>query len=107
MDIQLKKGLLNSCVLTAALNEDTYGYKITQDILSLMDISESSLYPVLRRLENLGYLKTYSREYGGRLRKYYSITPEGILKLNESKKELKELKKTIDYIVGGNSNDTR
>jgi len=107
MDIQLKKGLLNSCVLTAVLNEDTYGYKITQDILNIMDVSESSLYPVLRRLENLGYLKTYSLEYGGRLRKYYSITPEGISKLTESKKELQEFKKTIDFILGGNSNDTR
>ncbi|HOV69709.1 MAG TPA: PadR family transcriptional regulator [Clostridia bacterium] len=105
MDIQLKKGLLNTCVLAAVSKSDVYGYQITQDILNVMEISESSLYPVLRRLEKQGYLTTYTREYSGRLRKYYSITPEGLKKLDEARKELDELKKTVDFIMGGKNND--
>ncbi len=104
MDAQMKKGLLDICVLYILKKEDTYGYKITQEITELMETSESALYPVLRRLESQGLLVTYSAEHSGRLRRYYRITIEGIAKLNDSISELKELKKVVDFIIGGENN---
>ena len=104
MDAQMKKGLLDVCVLSILKKEDTYGYKLTQEVTGLLDTSESALYPVLRRLEGQGLLETYSVEYSGRLRKYYRITAEGITRLNEYGPELKNLKKVIDYIIGGERN---
>lgn len=101
MDAQMKKGLLDACVLHILLKGDTYGYKMTQEITSLLETSESALYPVLRRLEVQGCLETYSAEHSGRLRRYYRITPSGVLRLNEYKNELMELKNIIDFIIGG------
>ncbi|MDF2672869.1 MAG: transcriptional regulator, PadR family [Clostridiales bacterium] len=105
MDAQLKKGLLDVCVLSILSREDTYGYKLTQEVTALMDTSESALYPVLRRLEGQSLLETYSVEYSGRLRKYYRITGEGIKRLKENIEELKDLKKVIDHIIGGENNE--
>ena len=104
MDAQMKKGLLDACVLHILIKGDTYGYKLTQEITSLMETSESALYPVLRRLEAQGHLETYTAEHSGRLRRYYRITAAGILRLNEYKVELLELKKVIDFISGGDDN---
>lgn len=104
MDAQMKKGLLDACVLYILIKGDTYGYKLTQEITSLMETSESALYPVLRRLEAQGHLETYSAEHSGRLRRYYRITAAGISRLNEYKAELLELKKVIDFIAGGDEN---
>ncbi len=101
----MKKGLLDICVLSILLREDTYGYKLTQEATSLMDTSESALYPVLRRLESQNFLETYSVEHSGRLRKYYRITAEGIKRFNEYKEELKDLKRVIDIIIGGDNNE--
>ncbi len=101
MDPQLKKGLLDACVLHILQEGDTYGYKLTQEISEFMETSESSLYPVLRRLETQGCLETYSSEHSGRLRRYYRITATGISRLNEYKMELLEQRKIIDYIIGG------
>jgi PadR family transcriptional regulator PadR len=101
LDPQLKKGLLDACVLHVLQKGDTYGYKLTQEISEFMKTSESSLYPVLRRLETQGCLETYSSEHSGRLRRYYRITADGILRLNEYKEELLEQRKIIDYIIGG------
>lgn len=101
MDAQMKKGLLDACVLHILLKGDTYGYKLTQEITGLMETSESALYPVLRRLEAQGHLETYSAEHSGRLRRYYKITAAGIARLDEYKNELIELKKVIDFIAGG------
>lgn len=106
MDAQMKKGLLDVCVLSILSREDTYGYRLTQEVYGLLETSESALYPVLRRLEGQGLLETYSVEYSGRLRKYYRITAAGKLKLRESLQELAELKKVIDHIMGGD-NDGR
>lgn len=97
----MKKGLLDVCVLFVLKNGDTYGYKLTQEITKLLEVSESTLYPVLRRLETQGYLITYSEEFSGRLRKYYSITNNGIIRLNEYIDELKALKRVIDTVTGG------
>ena len=105
MDAQMKKGLLDVCVLHVLKREDTYGYKLTQEITKILEISESALYPVLRRLEDQGLLETYTAEYSGRLRKYYRITAAGIKKLNELILELKELKKVIDLIIMDGEND--
>lgn len=104
MDAQMKKGLLDVCVLFTLKKEDTYGYKLTQEITSLLDTSESALYPVLRRLESQDLLETYSVEHSGRLRKYYRITADGITRLNEYISELKDLKKVLDYITGSEKN---
>ena len=101
MDAQMKKGLLDACVLHILLKGDTYGYKLTQEVTSLLETSESALYPVLRRLETQGCLETYSAEYSGRLRRYYRITAAGIKRFNEYKTELMELKKVIDFVTGG------
>lgn len=105
MDAQMKKGLLDVCVLSILSREDTYGYKLTQEVTALMDTSESALYPVLRRLEGQNYLETYSVEHSGRLRKYYRITGQGIERLNEYIEELKDLKKVIDIIIGGDNDE--
>ena len=99
MDVQIKKGLLEACVLAVLKQEDSYGYKIVQDISRFIDISESTLYPILKRLESSDCLKTYTKEYNGRLRKYYQISPNGISKLFEFKKEWMDIKILIDYIL--------
>ena len=103
MDAQMKKGLLDVCVLYTLKKEDAYGYKLTQEITDLLETSESALYPVLRRLESQGLLETYTAEHSGRLRKYYRITAEGLTRLNEYTLEMKELKKVLDMIIGGES----
>jgi PadR family transcriptional regulator PadR len=101
----MKKGLLDVCVLFILKREDTYGYKLTQEVTQLLDTSESALYPVLRRLEAQGFLETYSEEYSGRLRKYYRITAAGISKYREMLVELNELKRIIDYVSGGEKHE--
>jgi PadR family transcriptional regulator PadR len=97
----MKKGLLDACVLHILSKGDAYGYKLTQEVTELLDTSESALYPVLRRLEAQDCLETYSAEYSGRLRRYYRITSAGISRLQDYKTELMELKKVINFIVGG------
>jgi PadR family transcriptional regulator PadR len=104
VDVQLKKGLLDMCVLAVLAKGDTYGYELTQRITGVLDTSETALYPVLRRLEAQNLLETYSLEYSGRLRKYYRITAAGMTRLHENQAELKNLKKIIDYIIGGENN---
>lgn len=101
MDAQMKKGLLDVCVLYVLKKEDAYGYKLTQEISMLLDTSESALYPVLRRLESQDLLETYTEEHSGRLRKYYRITAQGINRFKENIQELKELKRVIDTVIGG------
>jgi PadR family transcriptional regulator PadR len=104
VDAQLKKGLLDACVLASISREDAYGYRITQDTIAALDVSESALYPALRRLEKQGCFETYSREYGGRLRKYYRITPLGLQRLEESRAGLREVERVIKYILGDTEN---
>jgi len=104
LDAQMKKGLLDVCVLNILKREDTYGYKITQEVTRFLETSESALYPVLRRHESQGWLETYTAEHSGRLRKYYKITAKGIIRLSEFIDELKEMKAIINYIIGGGDN---
>ncbi len=83
MDTQLKRGLLEICVLAAIKNEDSYGYKIIRDIKPYLTISESTLYPILKRLHMSGMISEYSIEHNGRLRKYYHINDSGLDRLEE------------------------
>ena len=99
MDIQIKRGLLDVCVLAAIKDEPSYGYRIIKDISEFVDISESTLYPILRRLEAASLLTVQSAEYNGRLRKYYHITRLGITRLEEFKEEWKELLKIYQFVV--------
>ncbi len=91
MDIQLKRGLLDICVLSAIKNEDSYGYKIIKDIKPYIEMSESTLYTILKRLEIAGQLTVRTVEHGGRLRKYYRITDVGLLRIEEFKNEWREI----------------
>lgn len=101
MDRQLRKGLLEFCVLAAIKEEDSYGYKMIEDISPYIEISESTLYPILRRLEVAGRVKSYNTEYNNRLRKYFSITEAGKGALKEFEKDRIELLKVLNFIAGG------
>jgi Predicted transcriptional regulators len=101
MDTQLKKGLLDACVLKCLSKEASYGYKIIVDLDKYIEISESTLYPILKRLEEGKSLITYKEEHNGRIRKYYEITVIGLKKLDDFKDEIGKLKKTFTYILGG------
>ena len=91
MDIQLKRGLLEICVLAAIKSEDSYGYKIIKDIKPYIELFESTLYTILKRLEAANMLTVRTAEHGGRLRKYYHITPEGHQRIAEFKNEWQEI----------------
>lgn len=104
MDAQLKKGLLEVCVLSAIRDEESYGYKIISDIAPYIEISESTLYPILRRLEASGSVTTNSAEYNGRLRKYFRITATGLEKIEEFVQTMDEFKRISEYIMRSNDN---
>ncbi|MFC6463768.1 PadR family transcriptional regulator [Marinilactibacillus sp. GCM10026970] len=78
MDTQLKKGLIEYYILANLNYGDSYGYEIVKTVSSHLPITESTLYPILKRLESQGKVTTYSNAYNGRLRKYYQIQPEGL-----------------------------
>ena len=101
MDIQLKRGLLDVCVLAAIRREDSYGYQIVKQIQPYIAISESTLYPILRRLEEAGQLTVRSVEHNGRLRKYYRITSAGVARLNAFAQEWKEMMHIYQFVTGG------
>lgn len=101
MDVQIKKGLLEACVLTVLKNKDSYGYQIIRDISSCIAISESTLYPILKRLEGGGYLTTYSLEHQGRLRKYYKITELGEKKIETFLQDWNEVMRVYRFIKEG------
>lgn len=105
MDIQLKRGLLDVCVLSAIKNAPSYGYQIIKDIKPYVEISESTLYPILRRLEIGKLLTAESCEYNGRLRKYYNITNEGKLRIEEFKKEWQEVISIYKFVMREENND--
>ena len=98
MDIQLKRGLLDVCVLAAIKNEDSYGYKIIKDIKPYIELSESTLYTILKRLETGGMLTVRSAEYEGRIRKYYHITPAGLKRIKEFKEEWREVMLIYQFV---------
>ncbi len=100
MDPQIKKGVLDACVLHAISQGESYGYKIISDLQGIIEISESTLYPILKRLEACGALVTRTEEYNGRLRRYYRITNTGRKKLIDSKKDFEEINAIYFKIFG-------
>ena len=100
MDIQLKRGLLDVCVLAAIRCEESYGYKIIKDIKPCMELSESTLYTILKRLETAQMLTVRTAEYGGRLRKYYRITEAGRNRLDAFCEEWKEMMSVYRFVSG-------
>ena len=98
MDIQLKRGLLDVCVLAAIKDEETYGYKIIKDVKPCIELSESTLYTILKRLESAGHLTVRTAEHGGRLRKYYCITEQGGARIEEFKREWAEIMRIYQFV---------
>ena len=91
MDVQLKRGLLDVCVLAAIKNEESYGYKIIKDLNPFVVLSESTLYTILKRLESANMLTVRTAEHNGRLRKYYRITQQGKQRIRDFKEDWKEI----------------
>lgn len=105
MDIQLKRGLLDVCVLAAIKNEDTYGYKIMKDLKPCIELSESTLYTILKRLETANMLTVRTAEHGGRLRKYYHITKDGLQRIEDFKNGWKEILSIYRFIAKEDDNN--
>jgi len=99
MDIQLKRGLLDVCVLAAIKDEDSYGYKIIKDMKPYMELSESTLYTILKRLETGGMLTVHTADHGGRLRKYYHITDAGLKRIWDFQEEWKEILSIYRFVT--------
>jgi len=105
LDGQLKRGLLDVCVLAAIKDEDSYGYKIIKDLKPCMELSESTLYTILKRLEAAKMLTVRSEEFGGRMRKYYHITEIGIKRIEDFKAEWKELLSVYRFVTKEDGNE--
>ena len=105
IDPQLKRGLLDICVLSVLRREDSYGYQIIKDLSGYIEISESTLYPILRRLEAGGCLTVYAVEHNGRLRKYYRITEAGRGRIRDFLAEWQDVMRIYRFIEGGNTDD--
>ena len=105
MDVQLKRGLLDICVLAAIKDEESYGYQIVKDMAPFVTVTESTLYPILRRLEGAGALTVYSVEHSGRLRKFYHLTPAGRRQLESFAADWGEVAAMYEFIRGGLSHE--
>lgn len=103
MDIQMKRGVLDVLVLAAIKDKDSYGYQIIKDLSVCVEISESTLYPILRRLEVASFLTVYNVPHNGRLRKYYRITQIGLARIEEFKREWKELLSVYQFVTRGDT----
>lgn len=99
MDAQLKKGILDVCVLVALKERDSYGYQIIKDVSPIVEISESTLYPILKRLEAGGFVTTYSMEHNSRLRKYYRLTDQGRQRIRDFLVEWEDVMRAYRYIA--------
>ena len=99
MDIQLKRGLLDVCVLAAIKDRESYGYKIIKDMKPCVEISESTLYTILKRLENADMLTVRSAEHNGRLRKYYCITASGLKRIEDFREEWREVMTIYRFVT--------
>jgi len=100
VDIQLKRGLLEVCVLKALQKQDSYGYQIIKDISAHVKISESTLYPILKRMESAGFVSEYSVEHNGRLRKYYHLTGAGRRRIEDFLIEWEEVMLAYQFVRG-------
>ncbi len=99
MDAQLKRGLLDICVLAAIKDEDSYGYKIIKDLKPYTELSESTLYTILKRLETAEMLTVRTAEHEGRLRKYYRITAEGVRRIEEFREEWEDVMRIYRFVT--------
>ena len=99
MDAQLKRGILDVCVLAAIKDKDSYGYQIIKDMSPYIELSESTLYTILKRLEGAEMLTVRTAEHGGRLRKYYHITGKGLKRIDDFKDEWKEVISIYNFVV--------
>ena len=105
MDVQLKRGLLDVCVLAAIKDEDSYGYKIIKDMKPYIELSESTLYTILKRLETANMLNVKTAEHSGRLRKYYHITDTGLKRIEDFKSEWQEIVSIYKFVTKENQNE--
>lgn len=105
MDTQLKRGVLEICVLSAMQDKETYGYELVKNISPVIEISESTLYPILRRLESGGFVTVRSAEHNGRLRKYYNITNCGRDRIKDFLQDWQDVIKIGEYITEKYYND--
>ena len=101
MDAQMKRGFLEVCVLASINRQDSYGYQIVKDVPAILNLTESTLYPLLKRLEAAGLITTYSVEHSGRLRKYYRITEAGVRHIDEFLRERDDVVSIYDYVKRG------
>ena len=99
MDIQLKRGLLDVCVLAAIRSGESYGYKIIKDMKPYIELSESTLYTILKRLEAAGMLTVRTQEHDGRLRKYYHITRAGLGRIADFKEEWRDVMSIYRFVT--------
>ena len=99
MDIQLKRGLLDVCVLAAIKDGDSYGYKIIKDMKPYIEMSESTLYTILKRLEDAKMITVNTVEHNGRLRKYYHITKAGLARIEDFKDEWREVMLMYQFVT--------
>ena len=99
MDTQLKRGLLDVCVLTAIKDDESYGYKIIKDLKPYVSLSESTLYTILKRLETANMLTVRAAEHDGRLRKYYRITKTGAMRIEDFKEEWREVMTIYQFVT--------
>ena len=102
MDTQLKRGMLEACVLSVLQKGDSYGYQIIKEVAACVPISESTLYPVLTRLEGAGCLSTFTQEHNGRLRRYYQITPPGRQRLRDFLAQWQQVMQVYRFIEKNN-----
>ena len=105
MDVQLKRGLLDVCVLAAIRSEDSYGYKIIKDMKPYIELSESTLYTILKRLETSKMLTVRTAEHDGRLRKYYHITNDGLKRIDEFRNDWKEILSIYRFVTKEDDGD--
>ena len=105
MDAQLKRGLLDVCVLSAIKDRESYGYQIIKDMKPYLTMSESTLYTILKRLELAGMLTVRTAEHDGRLRKYYRITRAGLGRIEDFKEEWREVMSIYQFVTKEDTGD--
>ena len=103
MDAQMKRGFVEACVLVAVCDQESYGYQIIRDVPGVLGLTESTLYPVLKRLEAAGHVCSRSAEHNGRLRKYYRITDTGRARIGEFLAEWPSVQEIYAYVEGAQS----
>lgn len=107
MVYQIGSALLDACVLSILSGEDAYGYSLTQSVKEILEVSESTMYPVMRRLQTEACLTVYDAPFQGRNRRYYSITQKGRERLTGYRNEWDNFKEKIDLILKGEHNNDR